>query len=273
MRVVMTLLVRNEGDIIRENIEFHKEMGVDYFIVTDHGSTDNTGEILGGYKDIMSIKRIEYKGYNQGEWVSEMAREAYNKYKADWVINNDADEFWYVKGGYKEYFSKIREDTYKIHINRYDFYYIEDILDRGTKFYNRLLYREVRRRWTKCCHRGMYDAEVEMGNHNVYSRYYEERGYRGVVDDTTGIKIYHYPVRDINRYKNKIIDSYENLRSTLNISEEKGFHWRNAYNYINRGGDIRDTILILRSNKDIEDKIKNNEIIYDDTIQGVLSKI
>jgi hypothetical protein len=40
MRLVMTLLVRDEIDIIRQNIEFHLRHGVDFVIGTDNGSTD-----------------------------------------------------------------------------------------------------------------------------------------------------------------------------------------------------------------------------------------
>ena len=35
MKIVMTLLVRDEQDIIRENIEFHLSMGVNFFIAAD----------------------------------------------------------------------------------------------------------------------------------------------------------------------------------------------------------------------------------------------
>jgi len=34
IKIVMTLLVRNEEDIIRENIEFHLSQGVSFFIAT-----------------------------------------------------------------------------------------------------------------------------------------------------------------------------------------------------------------------------------------------
>ena len=37
-RVIMTLLVKNEADIIAANLEFHHQMGVDGFIVTDNES-------------------------------------------------------------------------------------------------------------------------------------------------------------------------------------------------------------------------------------------
>jgi hypothetical protein len=35
MRVVLTLLVRDGGDIIRSNVEYHLAQGIDHIIVTD----------------------------------------------------------------------------------------------------------------------------------------------------------------------------------------------------------------------------------------------
>ncbi len=93
----MTLLVRDEQDIIRENIEFHRSQGVDYFIATDNKSEDRTPCYLKDYEK-QGILHYIYEGndnYNQHEWVTRMARMTCVEHSADWVINNDADEFWW----------------------------------------------------------------------------------------------------------------------------------------------------------------------------------
>ena len=46
VRLFMTLLLRDEEDIVRENLDFHLAQGVDRVIVTDNGSEDRTVEIL-----------------------------------------------------------------------------------------------------------------------------------------------------------------------------------------------------------------------------------
>lgn len=94
----MTLLVKNEEDILEQNLIFHKQKGVDFFIVTDNNSTDKTPEILRKYQEKGWIKEIiEEKAtdYRQKVWVDRMVWRAKTVYKADWVINADADEFWY----------------------------------------------------------------------------------------------------------------------------------------------------------------------------------
>ena len=76
MKIVMTLLVRDEQDIIRENIEFHLSQGVDYFIATDNKSVDLTTRHLKKHEK-KGILHYIFKGkdnYNQHEWITRMAR-------------------------------------------------------------------------------------------------------------------------------------------------------------------------------------------------------
>ena len=46
MKLAMTIMVRNEADVIEDNLRFHRAQGVDFFIALDNGSTDGTREIL-----------------------------------------------------------------------------------------------------------------------------------------------------------------------------------------------------------------------------------
>ena len=98
IKLVMTLVCRNEEDIIEQNIRFHCSMGVDGFIVTSHNSDDKTDEILERLKEEGLVLEILYKktpDHKHHIWVDEMVKLAKNKYNADWVINGDADEFFY----------------------------------------------------------------------------------------------------------------------------------------------------------------------------------
>ncbi|MER3488188.1 MAG: hypothetical protein C4307_05465 [Chloroflexota bacterium] len=101
MRVVMTLLVRDEADIVESQLAFHLAAGVDFVIATDHRSQDGTTDILRRYEGegVLRLIRREEEGFRQAEWVTEMARLAAAEYGADWVIHADADEFWWPRGG------------------------------------------------------------------------------------------------------------------------------------------------------------------------------
>ena len=46
MRIAMTLVVRDEADIVGTWLDYHLASGVDVVIATDHRSVDGTSEIL-----------------------------------------------------------------------------------------------------------------------------------------------------------------------------------------------------------------------------------
>mgnify|MGYP000838565048 CR=1 FL=1 len=75
VKLFMTLLVKNEEGMLEENLQFHKAMGVDGFIITDNNSTDSTPDIIRKYKQKGWIKEvIEEKAtnYEQKDWVDRM---------------------------------------------------------------------------------------------------------------------------------------------------------------------------------------------------------
>jgi hypothetical protein len=100
MKLLMTLLVRDEADIVEHQLAYHLNAGVDYVIATDHRSRDGTWEILERYARSGVLRLIAEKGKytRQGAWQTRMARLAATEHGADWVINADADEFWWPRG-------------------------------------------------------------------------------------------------------------------------------------------------------------------------------
>jgi glycosyl transferase family 2 len=101
MRVVVTVLARDEADIIDDQVAFHLNAGADFVVATDNNSRDGTTAIFERYarEGVLHLIREPAEGLRQGEWVTRMARLAAEEYGADWVINTDADEFWWPRGG------------------------------------------------------------------------------------------------------------------------------------------------------------------------------
>ena len=105
MKVVMTLLVRDEVDIVEPWLAFHLNAGADFVVVTDNRSQDGTTDVLERYEAAGLVHLIREPGEDlrDGEWVTRMARLAATDFGADWVINSDADEFWWPRGGSLEH--------------------------------------------------------------------------------------------------------------------------------------------------------------------------
>src|SRR3954453_8410378 len=100
MKLVMTLLARDEADIVRDQLEFHRNAGVDFVIAMDNLSQDGTTEILESYARDGHVHLIRQEGeyLRQADWITEMGRMAATDFGADWVIPSEADEFWWPRG-------------------------------------------------------------------------------------------------------------------------------------------------------------------------------
>jgi hypothetical protein len=101
MKLVQTLVVRDEADIVDIQLRYHLNAGVDFVVATDHQSVDGTTEILESYARDGVLRRISVTDavMHDGPWRTRMARLAATEHGADWVLNTDADEFWMPRGG------------------------------------------------------------------------------------------------------------------------------------------------------------------------------
>lgn len=97
----MTLLVRDEEDIVETHLGYHLENGVDFVVATDHRSTDGTTDVLRRYEreGRLHLIREQSEEFRQAAWVTRMARLAATDFAADWVVNSDVDEFWWPREG------------------------------------------------------------------------------------------------------------------------------------------------------------------------------
>src|SRR3954447_14337714 len=172
MRLVMTLKVRDEADILEDNLRYHRALGVDFFVVTDNGSVDGTSEILDRYAKagLAHVIRIETSNLrdNEEDWTTRMARLAATEFEADWVFHDDADELWWpVQGNLKEAFEAIPEEYGSVVAPRGEFVARPDA---SGSWFERMIYREaLGSLQPKAAHRGDRDAVVINQTHEVVS--------------------------------------------------------------------------------------------------------
>jgi glycosyltransferase involved in cell wall biosynthesis len=231
MRLVMTLLVRDEADVVAAMIEHHLAAGVDFIVATDNGSTDGTAEILAAYERAGVLQLISEPShtYEQAKWVTRMARLAAADHGADWVINADADEFWWPRdGGSLATSLEILPTAYgTVEAPR------ENLVGdpaRAGDWASRLVLRDLLslhqrggRIGSKVCHRGDSSIEIAQGNHRVKGDLVGRRW------PASPITVLHVPDRSYAQFAHKIAIGGASLADNPDLDPEFGWHWRADY--------------------------------------------
>lgn len=206
MKLVQTLVVRDEADIVGAQIDYHLKAGVDFVLATDHDSRDGTTEILASYERNGVLRLFREQGeMRESVWRSRMARLAATEHGADWVINTDADEFWMPRRGtLKEALAAVpREFGVVWAITRH-------FLPRPgnmESFSERMTVRlsataplndptSPYRPHAKAAHRADPEIVVLFGSHDVVTRLVPLRGWYPV-------DVLHFPFRTREQYERK----------------------------------------------------------------------
>jgi len=99
VKLLMSLVVRDDADIVDAQIAYHLNAGVDFVIATDHASQDGSAEILESYARNGYLQRIPERGEaRDAAWRTEMARIAAHEQQAEWLLDAEPDEFWVPRG-------------------------------------------------------------------------------------------------------------------------------------------------------------------------------
>lgn len=266
----MTLLVRDEEDILAANLDFHLAQGVDQFIITDNLSVDGTRDIIESYvRDKLAVCLHEPgDDYSQFRWVTRMARMAAIDFDADWVINSDADEFWASDppgANLKSYLADLAPAVQSLAVPRFNFIPVgaDDqgfFAERMTLLERESFTLEGNRLPPKVCHRAFPDIEVEQGNHRVRLA--------GVPlnSEPCALRILHYPMRSYRQFENKIVKGGAAYARNTEQPEEIGSTWRKLYK-IWQAGDLRDWYLQnVLSSQAVREKLLNGELVHDETV-------
>jgi hypothetical protein len=237
MRLVLTLLARNNQDIVAANIDYHLAMGVDHVVVTDNLSTDATRHIVLQYVDrgVATLLDESADDYNQSIWVTRMARLACSDLAADWVINSDVDEFWWpLEGDLKQTLSSVSPDIGGIEATRVNFLPMRVSND---LFWRDMIWREVNSRNAlgeplpgKVAHRAAIDVVVRAGNHSVAS------ATLAPTKPDERITIFHYPIRSFERFRDKIRLGGAAFQRNKQLTADIGHVWRKLYAIEQTGG-------------------------------------
>lgn len=236
-------------------------------------SADSTAGILKDY-EAKGLLRCIFEGsddYSQHTWVTKMARMAYTEYGADWVINNDADEFWWpLQGDLKETFRSIPPEINILRAHRHNFVVVGPA---EKPFYDRMIYREKeslnplgRPLPPKVAHRGNTTVKVSQGNHAV-----EGIENPQIVDGL--IEILHYPIRSYQQIENKISKGGAAYKRNQELPESMGITWRKLFDELQRDTNLsRYFEDNYYDKKRLAEKLRSGEILEDRRLAVYLGK-
>lgn len=207
MKLVQTLVVRDEADIIDAQIAYHLNAGVDFVIATDHGSIDGTTEILESYARDGHLRRIPVEGeMHDGAWRTNMARLAATEHGAGWIINTDADEFWVPsRGTLKDVFEAVPEPYGIVFALSRHF---APRPDDGAFFAERMTARvsapaalndptSPYRPHLKAAHRADPEITITHGAHSASSSWWR------AIHHWHPAEVFHFPFRSLAQWENK----------------------------------------------------------------------
>jgi hypothetical protein len=269
----MTLLVRDEADVVDANLAFHLDVGVDLVIGMDHRSSDGTTEILRRYERAGQLVYLaqEATEVRQSEWVTGMARLAATEYGADWVLNTDADEFWWpLAGSLKDALAAVPDDFGVVYAPMCYF-----LPSRAPgEFYEAMTTRLIQpapignplgryRPSVKAVHRGSASVHVHRGNHEV-----EGVGRR--LSSWHPLELLHFPDRSPAQFERKYANTIESWPSG---GRDPGAFVVAAHDAVARAGAVAAFEHLALDAARLEAAIADEVVVVDTRLRDALRRL
>lgn len=243
-KIVMTLMVRDEADVIAAMLEHHFAEGVDVVIVTDNGSVDGTREILAEYAASGRVEVHDYLAHdkNQAAVVSSMASRAATHHGATWVINADADEFFVARDPQKTLRDALEGIPTGIGSFEVPVVNMTGPPAREGGALGRLIWRDHREEsslmttvalhshpTSDVIHVGRADIAVVQGNHGVNIQSL------GSPPPGSEVEVLHFPWRTYSQYATKIENTGKSYDANPRLNPSPRHHGMRDYRFLNAG--------------------------------------
>jgi hypothetical protein len=269
--IVLTMMVRDEIDIVESMLLHHVQQGVDAFIITDNGSVDGTWQVLEEFArhHQVDLRQDPVHRKQQASTVTAMARDAYSKWGADWVINADADEFWKPLDAAKTLHDVISHYSQDIGAFPVDVVNLTGEPARDGAAFARLAYRDLRTEKQlhevglraqpthNCLHIGSPDVEVIQGNHWTSIPWGERP------EAALDIEVLHVPWRSWRQYESKILNMGESYTNNPDATPSPNHHGMRDYQRLLDGSLEAHYIVRHPSAQDLERGTADGSFTYE----------
>ncbi|MFZ7089078.1 glycosyltransferase family 2 protein [Curtobacterium sp. RRHDQ10] len=245
MKLAVTLMVRDEADIIQQWLDYHVAQGVDLLVITDNGSEDGTREVLEAFaasgRVEVDLRHDPVHRKQQSTTVTRMAREAFTQHGADWVVNADADEFLMPKDrslSLHDVFTRLDPDVNAFVVPVVNM--VGRMAKRGAGI-DRLVWRDERspeelravgllaQPSGNAIHVGNAEVSVVQGNHLVTMPNHR------APDEALALEVLHLPWRSWAQYEHRVEIAGRAYASNPDLVPSPNHHGMRDYRRLGQG--------------------------------------
>lgn len=249
--IAFTSRVKNEEDIIFENLVWHFMLGFRKFFLIDNLSTDKTLAIIDDFakltKDHAKVFIIKDPIYEHihGQVMTgsyHFIREVWPEVK--WIFPVDADEFLAPTRPLKSELAKIDQDIDAIDLYAYEYYPGPDYsyFANDSKFYNKMHYRHYQIDHGKIAAKAQNYISITHGNHaiEVNPTYNIDKALKFIPGSYLGLSIYEFQLRSAehaHRKCNNGMQASAKAKEQGLIKQDANMHWHKYADFVEKYGD------------------------------------
>lgn len=275
LKVVATMVVRDEVDIVAANLDHLLHQGVQQVLVTDNGSRDGTREVLAWYEQNRPVAIFDEPvgAFWQSKWVTHMARLAVADYEADWLVHVDADEFlFHAEMSLPDVFASVDDETDVVVLPRWDYVALEDALGEVAPLIQ--LVRKARSLnpmghplLPKVAHRADARVTVSDGNHAADGPMLNR------TSTVQGLVLRHYPARSLTQARRKITNLSDGYQESGLYRKGIGSVQMGRREMIDRGTFESEYRSVYgRRPSEVEEGLADGSLILDRATANVVSR-
>ena len=249
-KIVLVTNVFDQGDILGDYLQWYLDLGVDFIVVQEYGSSDNTHDVLERFAGTGSVAWFtlperNMQKYDMGTAVAKIARDQYG---ADWVIQCDADEFLCADGDLRSILRTAENSNLTV-LNVPVLNMTGPVLKPGQSAQGALslcinrptqvlpehavsddlpvphIFMKVP---PKTIVRAAALVKYSAGTHGATTAW-------GHTGEIAGLRFLHFPMRGFDKFEKKIQNTAAWLNDNPHLSVTWGWHWRRFIRFHQNG--------------------------------------